>query len=260
MNMPKLLCAINTESEFAVVTPGWKERARLHGDLQRGTVHGEITRSILQFKSFPWTFFLRGMDAVANMDGPSSKAAMISYLLVSTTLAGAMTMQTKEMLAGKDPRKMFDEDWYKFWGAAFVYGGALGFYGDFIYSANQTRYGSGPVEALAGPTIGPLLELGLVQPLGAARAVLEGNSGEDALRRLGAQSVTDLKGFVPGGNAWYAKAALDHLVWQQVMESLSPGYMSSIRRRTQREYGQDWWWEPGETSPDRLPDFGTAIE
>jgi hypothetical protein len=102
------------------------------------------------------------MDAVANMDGPASKAVMSAYLITSTTMAGAMLMQTRDLLTGKDPRAMLDKDWYKFWGQAFLQGGALGIYGDFLYGINQTRYGSGPIEALAGPTIGPLLELGLV--------------------------------------------------------------------------------------------------
>ncbi len=251
----KLLGAVNTESEFAIVTPGWRERALFHGSIQRGTVPGEIWRSILQFKSFPWAFFQRGMDAVANQDGPSSKAAMIAYIVTATTLAGAMTMQTKELLAGKDPRKMADEDWYKFWGAAFVYGGALGFYGDFLYSINQTRYGSGPVEALSGPTLGPLLELSLVQPLTAAKNALEGKD-----THLAAQTITDMKGYVPFNNAWYAKAAIDHLIWQNVMESLSPGYLAGIRRRTMRDYGQDWWWDLGTPAPQRVPNFGAALE
>ena len=251
----KLLGAVNTESEFAVVTPGWKERALFHGSIQRGTVPGEIWRSILQFKSFPWAFFQRGMDAVANQEGGFSKAGMTAYLLTATTLMGAMTMQTKEMLAGKDPRKMFDEDWYKFWGSAFIYGGALGFYGDFIYSVNQTRYGSGPIEALSGPTLGPLLELSLVQPMNAAKKVIEGKD-----TNLAAQTIGDLKGFVPFNNAWYAKAAIDHMVWQQVMEALNRGYLSSIRRRTAREYGQDWWWDLGEPAPDRMPNFGATLE
>ncbi len=143
----------------------------------------------------------------------------------------------------------------QFWSSAFIYGGALGFYGDFLYSVNQTRYGSGPIEALSGPTLGPLLELALVQPLTAARKAIEGEE-----TNLAAQTVTDLKGFVPFNNAWYAKAAIDHLVWQQVMEALSPGYLSSIRRRTMREYGQNWWYDLGEPLPSRMPDLGKAFE
>lgn len=256
----KLLGAVNTESEFAIVTPGWRERATFYGDLQRGTVKGELVRSALQFKSFPWAMFQRGMDAVANMDGPSSKAAMTAYLIVATTLAGAMLMQIREMLSGKDPRDMTGRqgdkplDAAKFWTAAFLQGGALGIYGDFLFSVNQTRYGSGPIEAMLGPTVGPLAELMAVQPLNAAKARLEGKQ-----THLGAQTFQDLKGWVPGGNIWYAKAALDHLIWQRVMEYLSPGYLSSIRQRTAKEYGQDWWWTSGETTPRREPDLGRAV-
>lgn len=246
----KLLGAVNTESEFAIVTPGWKERAAFYGDLQRGTVKGEIARSVLQFKSFPWAMFHRMADAVANKDTPVSKAAMTAYLVTATTLAGAMLMQTREMLSGKDPRDMTDP---RFMASAFLQGGALGIYGDFLYSVNSTRYGSGPLEALAGPTVGPLLEMGLVQPLTAAKKAMDGKE-----THLAAQTLQDIKGFVPGGNIWYTKAALDHLIWQQAMEALSPGYLSNIRSRTAKEYGQDWWWTPGELAPDRGPDLGKA--
>jgi hypothetical protein len=249
----KLLGAVNTESEFAIVTPGWKERATFYSGLagERGTILGEIARSVLQFKSFPWAFFQRGMDAVANQDTAASKAGMTAYLIVSTTLAGAMLMQTRDVLSGKDPRAMFDEkDWWKAWGQAFMYGGALGIYGDFLSGINETRYGSGPIESLSGPTLGPLLELGLVQPLNAAKKAFEGKE-----THLGAQTFQDIKGFIPGGNIWYLKTAMDHMVWQNVMESLSPGYLASIRSKTMKETGQDWWWKPGDMAPERAPDL-----
>jgi hypothetical protein len=251
----KLLGAVNTESDFAIVTPGWRERAQFHGDTQRGTVRGEIWRSMLQFKSFPWAFLQRGMDAIANMDGPASKAAMTAYLIASTTIAGAMIIQTRDLLSGKDLRKMLDENAAKFWGAAFLQGGALGIYGDFLYGVNQTRYGSGPIEALSGPTLGPLLEIGLVTPLTAAKKAMEGKESHFL-----ANEFRNVKGFIPGGNMWFAKAALDHLVWQQAMDAMSPGYINSMRKRTAKEYDQDWWWKPGELLPERAPDFGAAFE
>ena len=254
----KLLGAVNTESEFAIVTPGWKERAQFYSGLagERGTILGEIARSALQFKSFPWAYFQRGMDAVANGETAASKAGMTAYLIASSTLAGAMLMQTREMLNGKDPRAMFDEkDWWKAWGQAFMYGGALGIYGDFLYGINETRYGSGPIEAISGPTIGPLLELGLVQPLNAAKKAFEGKE-----THLLAQGFQDIKGFIPGGNIWYLKTAMDHMVWQNVMESLSPGYLASIRSKTMKQTGQDWWWKPGELTPERAPALSRAFE
>jgi len=254
--MVKLLGAVNTESEFAIVTPGWKERATFFSGMaaERGTVPGEIWRSVLQFKSFPWAVFQRSMDAIANKDTPVSKAAMTAYLLMSTTLAGAMLIQTREVLSGKDPLAMAEEDAWKFWSKAFLQGGALGIYGDFLYGANQTRYGSGILETVSGPTLGPLLEIGLVQPMDAAKKAMEGKE-----TFLAARTFQDVKGFVPGGNIWYAKAALDHLVWQQAMEALSPGYLSALRSRTMKDYRQDWWWTPGEATPERAPDFEKAV-
>lgn len=249
----KLLGAVNTESEFAIVTPGYRERATFFAGIasQRGTLPGELWRSVLQFKSFPWAAFHRMADATMNADGPVGKASMVAYLVAATTLAGAMTLQTKEVLSGKDPRDMSDP---KFWGAAFMQGGALGIYGDFLYSVNQTRYGTGPLEVMAGPTVGPLLELGVVQPLTALKNAVDGKP-----THLGAQTFQDLKGFVPGANVWYAKAALDHLVWQNVMEALSPGYLASMRSRARKEYGQDFWWAPGEATPERAPDAARAL-
>lgn len=255
----KLLGAVNTESEFAIVTPGWKERAAFYGDLQRGTVKGEIVRSVLQFKSFPWAMFHRMADAVANKDAFVPRAAMMAWLFVSTTLAGGMLMQTRDMLTGKDPRDMKDDAWlgipgFRFGTAAFLQGGALGIYGDFLYGAGHTRYGSGILESAAGPTIGPLLELGLVQPI---QAMAKARDGKET--HFLAQEAQDLKGFIPGGNIWYTKAAFDHLISQQVFEALSPGYLSSIRSRTQKEYNQDWWWQPGEVTPDRPPNLEAAM-
>lgn len=252
----KLLGAVNTESDFAVVTPGWKERALFYASLKRGTVVGEIARSALQFKSFPWAFFQRSLDAIANAETPAGKAAMTAWLLTTTTAAGAMIINTREMLSGKDPRRMFDRrDWYKFWGQAFLQGGALGIYGDFLYGITGTRYGSGAIEALSGPTLGPLLSMGIVDPLKAIKDKVEGKE-----QHLVGQELFNLKGFIPGNNLWYTKAAMEHLVWQRVLDSLSPGYLASIRNRSLREFKQDFWWRPGETAPQRGPDFGVAFE
>ena len=75
-----------------------------------------------------------------------------------------------------------------------------------------------------------------------------------------ARTIQDAKGFVPGGNIWYAQTALENLVWRQVMDQLSPGYLESMRSRTMRQSGQQWWWGPGEVVPERLPGLEKAIE
>jgi hypothetical protein len=247
----KLLGAVNTEAEFGVVTPGMKERAQFHSLGHDKGIFGEVGKTILQFKSFPWTQFHRQLDAVSNMKTPYSKAAMTAGLIAATTLAGSMIIQTREILTGKDPRPM--DDW-RFWGAAFLQGGSMGMYGDFLFSGDKSRYGTGPLETMAGPTVGPLLEMAIVQPMKAIRGQMEGKD-----THFLAQEAQDLKGFIPGGNMWMTKAAIDHLITQQIFEALSPGYLNSIRQRTAKEYGQEWWWEPGETLPERPPNLDAAL-
>jgi hypothetical protein len=102
--------------------------------------------------------------------------------------------------------------------------------------------------------VGPLLELGLVLPLTAAKKAMEGKD-----THLLAQLTSRAKGFIPGNNVWYTKAATEHLVWQRVMEMMSPGYLNTIRSKTAKEYGQDWWWRPGEAAPERAPNFPAAF-
>lgn len=244
--------ALTSESHLAVIEPGWSERAAMLGGLQRGNIRDEITRSFWQFKTFPIAQFHRMLDVGMSRPTAGGKAGFLMSLVVGQTVAGAMMIQTQELLAGKDPRPMGD---WKFWAAAFIKGGSLGIYGDFLFSqSGTTRYGTGPLEALAGPTLGSMGDLlqFAAQSGSAAATGQETHFGAKALR-LG-------KGFVPGGNLWYTKAALDHILFQNAQEALSPGYLSTMRGRSEAEYGNDWWWAPGEIAPDRAPDMGTALE
>lgn len=105
------------------------------------------------------------------------------------------------------------------------------------------------------PTFGPLLEVAVEQPLKALK-----NRSEGKPTHFAAQELQDVKGFIPGGNMWYAKAAFDHMILQQVLESLSPGYLTTIRNRTMKQTGQDYWWRPGDTLPERSPDFSQVLK
>ena len=247
----KLLGAVNTETEFGVVTPGMKERAQFHTYGNNKSRMGEIMKTVLQFKSFPWAQFQRQMDAVANMQTPYSKAAMTAGLIAATTLAGTMIIQTRETLTGKDPRPM--DDW-RFWAASMLQGGSMGLYGDFLFSGGESRQGQGLIETSAGPTVGPLLEMIASQPIKAAKAAAEGKD-----THLAAKEFQNLKGFIPGGNMWMTKAAMDHLVFQQIAEALSPGYLNSVRQKTMKDYGQEWWWQPGDMAPERPPNPAAII-
>lgn len=247
----KYLGALHSESTNAVIEPGWDQRAMMVGGLQRGNVRDELTRSFWQFKSFPIAQFQRMLDIGLSRPTTGGKIQFISSLLLMQTLAGSMMLQTQSLLSGQDPRPM--DDW-KFWLASFIKGGSLGIYGDFLYSQSATtRYGSGPLEALAGPTIGSMATAvtNLVQ---AGNAVADGKD-----THLGAKLLNQVKGFIPAQNLWYTRAATDHIIFQNAQEALSPGYLANMRANSTRQFKQDWWWAPGDVAPERAPDMGSAV-
>jgi len=250
--MVKFLGALTSESHLAVIEPGWHERAIMYGGIQRGTMKGELIRSFYQFKAFPFTQFEKMIELGASRPTMGGKIGFLAMVPVMQTIAGAMLIQTQEILAGKDPRPMWD---WKFMAAAFLKGGSLGLYGDFLFSqSGTTRHGSGPLEAAAGPVIGSFADLVSL----AAKAPGLINAGKDP--QVAAKALNIAKGYIPGQNLWYTKAATDHLIFQAAQEALNPGYLSSMRSRNRAEFGNDFWWAPGEATPDRAPDIGAAFD
>lgn len=248
----KLLGTLTSESHLAVLEPGWDQRAMMYGGLQRGKLRDELTRSFWQFKAFPIAQFEKMLQVGMSRPTTGGKIGFLAMVPVMQTIAGGMMIQAQEMLAGKDPRPMMD---WKFGVAAFLKGGSLGLYGDFMFSqSGTTRYGTGPLEALAGPTIGAAADI--VSFIAKA----PGQLAEGKNPQVAAKSLQIAKGFIPGQNLWYTKAATDHLIFQAAQEALNPGYLESMRSRTEREFGNEWWWAPGEATPDRAPDIGSAFE
>lgn len=250
----KLLGAVLEESDVAVIEPGAKERSMMQAHIQRGTWKGELSRSFFLFKSFPIAMIMRHWSRGMSMPTGTGRAAYISTLIAATTVMGALSMQVNEMLSGKDPRNLnpLEDHGVRNWIAAMLKGGSLGIYGDFLFS-ESSQYGSSPVASALGPVIGSAEEvLNLTQ----------GNVVQflsDKETHVGAEIVKFAKSNLPFMNLWYAKAALDHMIFHQLQEYFSPGYLSRMRRRAQREFNQSFWWMPGETSPDRAPDFEAAI-
>lgn len=194
--------------------------------------------------------WMRGMS----MPTGTGRAAYLATLMAATTIMGALSMQISEVLQGRDPRNLnpFKEGGVRNWIKAMLKGGSLGLYGDFLFS-DSTQYGNSVLASAAGPVAG-LVEDTVRLTHG---NLIEAATGEDT--KFGAELVRYARSNIPGANLWYTKAALDHLIFHQIQEMLAPGYLSQMRRRAQREFGQQYWWEPGELTPDRAPDITAAL-
>lgn len=247
----KLQEMILTEMDFAVPMPDSRARAITTGGIKRGTILGEATRAVGMFKSFPITVIATHLYRGALQAGVGAKARYLAEITIATTVMGAVAMQLKEMSRGKDPRDMSDP---KFWAAAYLQGGGAGIYGDFLM-ADANRFGQGPVTTLAGP----MADLGddlTKLTIGNAQ---QGVRGENM--NLAGDAINFMRSYTPGGSLWYTRLAYERLVLDQLAKQFDPNAGDRFRRIQRRraiDYDQDYFWRPGEASPNRAPDFSAV--
>jgi hypothetical protein len=252
----RLLGVVLEETDMAVIRPGAEERFISGAAMQRGTWKGELTRSFFLFKSFPIAMIRRHWMRGYGMETAGGKAAYIASLVIGTTLLGAVSQTVNDLLQGKNPRNYnpAEEFGWRNWMAAFLKGGSLGIYGDFLFSGATNHGQQGPIASLLGPVAG-LVEDSYNLTQG---NIIEALQGKDT--NFGAELVRFVKSNTPGANLWYAKAALDHLIFHQLQEYFSPGYLRRMERRTRNEFGQTYYWQPGaDFSEMDAPDFNKAI-
>jgi len=238
----KIFAMFTHESDFAVPVPGARERAILRRGFKPGTPEGEALRFMAQFKGFPVTVITKslgrqiyGTGAPSIMaqlgKGVSANADLASFIAASTVL-GYVSYQAKQIAAGKEPRQMSANLVL----ASMMQGGALGIYGDFLFAEANRNFG-GPLETLAGPSLGTIADF--VQLMNSARAIATGknvNFAGDAIRLV--------KSNLPFANLFYAKGAMDYMIWYQLQEMLNPGYLGRMERRVKKQLNQDFIVRP----------------
>jgi hypothetical protein len=261
----KVLGFIQHESETAVLNPDLATKAMVSmGGTQRGTVKGELARSVMQFKSFPLAMISRHWRRMLDMptvsDGSAPMAAnRLMYagaLMLTSTALGAIALQAKQVVAGKDPIDMRGEHAAKFWAKAVAQGGGLSIAGDMLL--NDPGYSTSDAMrsffgTLAGPAVSTAAQ-GTAIAVEGAWAAAKGKNAHTA-----ADTLNLARQNLPFVNLWYAKAALDHAGMHALQENLSPGYLGRMRQRAAKDWGQDYWWQPGTGAPDRAPDLARAV-
>lgn len=247
------------ESETAVLNPDLiSQTITTGGGMQRGTVSGELARAVMQFKSFPIAMlsrhWRRGLDGGLDEAGaPVSRLAYGSALMVSLIMLGAIALQAKQILSGKDPRDMNEP---RFWTSALAQGGGMGILGDLLVldepQGNQSM-ATQAMGALLGPSVSTVFELGydLIR-----QNISEAAEGKDT--KAAAEAIRFARQNLPFGNLWYTKAIVDQAVFNQAMESVSPGYLARVKQRVRKAYDQEFWFDPA-LGYQRPPDLGAAF-
>jgi hypothetical protein len=224
------------------------------GQTRPGTLAGEFLRSALQFKSFPVTVMLMHIGRALNQEGAHGKAAYLASFAIGTTLMGALAMQMKDLLKGRDPRDMTD---WRFWGAAYLQGGGAGILGDFLYAGLNRADQSFYMNALGGALGSFVDDIARIAGLN-----IQALDDERKERAIGADLARFVRMNTPGTTLWYARLAKDRLLWDRLQWWADPHAARRFRqaeRRALREYEQEFWWAPGEAAPRRAPALQTAI-
>lgn len=225
-----------TEADFAVPTPDARVRAIMTGGTERGSFWGQIARSATMLKSFPATVvnthLYRGFTQVSGRE----RVQYLGGLIGATTLMGAFAIQVKDLAAGREPRPINAD----FWKTAVVQGGGLGPFADFVIS-DVNQYGQGFVMTVAGP-MASFANDTFNLTLGNLSQVIKGE--ETNILGEGAKYV---KNITP--NTWYTQA-ITNSMFDTFREWGDPTYAKSLRqiqKRRMKEYGQGYWWAPGES-------------
>ena len=249
----RLLEMVNTETNFSTPSTGVVSRTMLTGGTRPGTAVGELTRSFAMYKGFGVSLINSHGMRMAEQPTALGKGTYLADLIISATLMGALALQLKEMSKGRDPRPMDDETG-EFWAAAFLQGGGLGVYGDFLFS-DLNRFDRGLGETIAGPVVGFAND---VKNLTIGNLV-EAIAGDDT--KAASELIKFGERYTPGSSIWYARLGLERIIWDRLQMMSDPKAMQKMRReetKYRREYGQKYWWGPGDIEPTRQPDLSNA--
>lgn len=264
----KWMAFVQDEAQFAVVNPDLKTRAIVTGGgMPAGTVKGEAMRAFMQFKSFPTAMLTRhwgriletpqglegapmGFGAESAGGAAVNRVALLAALNVTAMMLGAIVMQNKALVQGKDPYDMTEG---KFWARALAQGGGAGYIGDLLFK-DPTEFRATTSEQTIGSVLGP--SAGAVA--GLVGDLVVGNAWEAAKGKpthFGAEALRWTNSNLPFANLWQIRALYEHWFLHNAQEALNPGYLARMQQRAMKDWGQGFYWAPGELAPDRAPDF-----
>ncbi len=223
----KLITYYLDRTNHGVITGGAKEARLGTLNTQRGTLVGEVVRTMMQFKQFPITMITKTWGRALYGRGKADKAAIAQLMLVMGGF-GYMAMTAKDAVKGKEPR---DPTKIETIYAAMAQGGGIGIFGDLIFN-DMSGFGRSFGDVAVGPTGGTISDAFKI-----ISAANRGEFKEAQLAKFGMQNV-------PGQNLFWLKPALDHMILYQIQEELNPGYLRRMERRMKKDYNQEFFIRP----------------
>ncbi len=249
----KFMDMLFTERRRAVIEADARARNMFGALNHPGTFKGFVGSSASYAKTFSVALFYAGRNNLRGMKTAKTKTGYVAASALTALFTGALVLQLRQIKDGKDPMNMNDP---KFWAAALIQGGALGFFGDYVYSSTNS-YGTPLGAGIAGAPIqfvGDLLNLSVGNV-----AELYGGKKTHAGREAAQFAMRYLS---PGSRFWPATLLFQRKIADALLEASDP---NASERRRELEYklfkdkGQRMWWGYGDSGPERAPDFSAML-
>jgi hypothetical protein len=249
---------IDAETKTRVVGEGLRaqtEAITLGGaaELKKGTIIGEAVHSMTQFKTFGLAAMINTWQRMVYGRGDLSGTSFFLRSLVFVWLGGIVAEQMIQIADGKDPLPLGPE----LLGRGFARGGGAGLLGDILSQGISNDRGNTIAGFMTGPTIASIVDPAVNLTLGNVGEVARGeetNAAREALRFA--------KGNIPGINAWYGKLVVQRLLLDELDDIADPDVRQARRRmeRTARDQGTEFWWAPGDSSPERSVNLDNMLQ
>jgi len=255
-----LLAKVQEEADYAVIMGDVRARAIQTMGEAKGTQVGEISRSSMQFLTFPMAFMIKQGSRIFRHERTlASKAGMFSALAVVMTAGGALAMMGKDEAKGYGVRKGFNpwnedntaEDVQDFWLAAAMQGGGLGIFGDYLFS-DTNRFGKDKGVTILGPSasfIGDTWKL----TKGNVQELIE---GEDT--HFGSELVDYANRRLNPVKTWYTQAVWNEYAIRSIKIMLDPDYERAERKKESRRR-KDFGQEKHEWLQDSRDEFAETV-
>lgn len=244
------------EQGMAIIETGLRERTRIYGKTTGGDFSGFLLRGYMQFKSFPVAFLMRHGSRMMAQPTLQGKGWYGISLAMGMTFLGGLSVQLSEIASGNDPQTIWDsEDPEKamtFFFRSVAKGGGLSLLGD-VFAAGSDPMGRDSRDMLIGPLGSDFANLTKLT----AGTINKWYEGKD-LTNTPNEVYRFLKSKIPGQNLWYTKAATNRIMFDNIQDTLAPGYRERLIRKAEREQDRTRWW--GDDLDIRSPNFEKVID
>ena len=235
-----------------MVSPSFNPRAKaLFAEMKQGPIGAIAGGTTSTFTGYITSLYrntiLPGLAAEKSGVG---KAKFLAQMTLPLWALGMLYTQVRNLSQGQDAAPLDS----KLALDGVMAGGLLGPLGSALIS--QGRYNTG---GLLQSFVPPAALLDKAVKVGTS-AVKSAMGDEKA--KPSRDAITLLQNLTPGQNSWWYGLVLKRALFDQLKLATDPDYGKTFKRqiREQEKRGSGYWWEPGETSPERSPNLETALQ